>query len=197
MVTCASFLRSSEKGRFQTVAVAEHHLRANRVSKLDKLWRQTGFRDTAATAKKSVNSINSTSGGTCMATRNHVAMAAWSIRKSHVSGRPGFDWSGQQVKLKGSTVLLALVYLRMGWRSRSKTSKRCGACKPDQGPRATVHLYGRLEYDSRGNADNRIGMLHWRGDQDSCGRRVHLHLWKQTPGLASVVQLEPCWAVPC
>ena len=52
MVTFASFLRSPEKGRFQTVAVAEHHLGANSVSKLDKLWRQTGFRGTAATAKK-------------------------------------------------------------------------------------------------------------------------------------------------
>ena len=45
--------------------------------------------------KKSVNSINGTSGGTCMATRNHVAMAAWSVPKSDVSGRSGFDWSGQ------------------------------------------------------------------------------------------------------
>ena len=49
-----------------------------------------------------------------MATRNHVAMAAWSMQKSDVSGRSGFDWSGQEVKLKGSTVLLAMVYLTNG-----------------------------------------------------------------------------------
>ena len=65
-------------GRFQTVALAEHHVGANSINKLDKLWRQTGFRGTAATTKKSVNSFNGTSGGTCMATRNRVAMAAWS-----------------------------------------------------------------------------------------------------------------------
>ena len=75
------FLRSPEMGRIQTVALAEHHVGANRINKLDKLWRQTGIRGTAATVEKSVNSINGTSDGTCMATRNHVAMAAWSMQK--------------------------------------------------------------------------------------------------------------------
>ena len=37
--------------RFQTMALAEHHLGANSINKLDKLWRQTAFRGTAATAK--------------------------------------------------------------------------------------------------------------------------------------------------
>ena len=46
------FLRSHEMGRFQTVALAEHHVGANSINKLDKLWRQTGFRGTAATTKK-------------------------------------------------------------------------------------------------------------------------------------------------
>ena len=36
-------LRSAEVGRFQTVALAEHHLGANSCSKLDKLWKQSGF----------------------------------------------------------------------------------------------------------------------------------------------------------
>ena len=108
------FLRSPEMGRFHTVALAEHHLGANSFNKLDQLWRQTGFRGTAATAHKSVNSINGTPGGPCMATRNHVAMAAWSMQKSDVSGRSGFNWSGQLVRLKGSTVLLAMVYLTNG-----------------------------------------------------------------------------------
>ena len=96
------------------MALAEHHVGANSINRLDKLWRQTGFRGIAASAKKSVNSINGTSGGTCVATRNHVAMAAWSREKSDVSWRSGFDWSGQLLRLKGSTVLLVMVYFTNG-----------------------------------------------------------------------------------
>ena len=88
------------------------------------------------------------------------------------------------MRLKGSTVLLVMVYLTTGLaESGERLEKMWELANPDQGPRATVHFHGRLDYDSRGNAENRIGKLHWRGDQDSCGRRVHLHIWKQTLGL--------------
>ena len=64
------FLRSSEVGRFQTVALAEHLPGANSINTLDELWKQTGFRGTAATARQSENSTKGTSGGASIATRN-------------------------------------------------------------------------------------------------------------------------------
>ena len=73
--------------RFQTVALAEHLLGANSINTLDELWTQTGFRGTAATARQSENSTKGTSGGTTIATRNQVALAAWSTEKSDVRGR--------------------------------------------------------------------------------------------------------------
>ena len=87
-------------GRFQTAALAEHHPGANSINELDKLWRQTGFRGTAATVRQAENSTKGTSGGTSTATRNHVALAAWSTEKSDVRGRSGFDWSGQLLRLR-------------------------------------------------------------------------------------------------
>ena len=81
-------------GRFQTVA--------------------SGFRGTAATAKQSDNSTKGTSGGASMATRNHVALAAWSSEKSDLCGRSGFDWSAQLAGLRGSTVPLVMVYMTNG-----------------------------------------------------------------------------------
>ena len=74
-------------GRFQTVALAEHLLGVNSVNTLGKLWKQTGFRGTAATARQSENTTKGTSDGTSIATRNQVALAAWSTEKSDVRGR--------------------------------------------------------------------------------------------------------------
>ena len=65
------------------------------MSKLDKPWKQSGFRGTAATARQSESSTKGTSGGTGIASRNHVAVAAWSTEKSDFRGRSGFDWSAQ------------------------------------------------------------------------------------------------------
>ena len=87
------------------MALAEHHLGANSISQSDKLWKQSGYRGTAATAKQSDNSTKGNSDGTSISTRNHVALAAWSWEKSDVCGRSGFDWSAQLVRLKGSKVL--------------------------------------------------------------------------------------------
>ena len=95
------------------VALAEHHLGADSISKVDMPWQQSGFRGTAAPAKHSENSTKGTSGVTIIATRNHVALAAWSMEKSDVCGRSGFDWSAQLVRLRGSTVLLVMVYMTM------------------------------------------------------------------------------------
>ena len=41
----------SEVGRFQTMALAEHHFGDNSIHKLDKLWKQTGLRGTADVAE--------------------------------------------------------------------------------------------------------------------------------------------------
>ena len=78
------FLRSAEVGCFQTVALAGHQLGANSINKRNKLWKQSGFRDTAATARQSETSTTGTSGGTGIATRSHVTLAAWSMEKSDV-----------------------------------------------------------------------------------------------------------------
>ena len=40
----------------------------------------------SSSSKKTGNSIKGTSGGRCIGTRNHVAMAAWTMKKSDVSG---------------------------------------------------------------------------------------------------------------
>ena len=98
-------------GRFQTVALVEHHLGANSIN-LDKLWKQSGFRGTAATAKQSEKSAKGTSGDTSIATR--MALGAWSREKLDVSGCSGSDWSAQLARLRGSTVLLVVVYMTNG-----------------------------------------------------------------------------------
>ena len=119
-----------------------------------------------------------------MATRNHVAMAAWSMQQSDVSGRSEFDWSGQLVSLKSSTVLLVMVYLTNGLaESGENLENRWELANLIRDCELPFTCMGDWNYDFRRNAENGGGRLHWRGVQDSCGRRVHLHLWKQTPGL--------------
>ena len=59
-------------------------------------------------------STEGTSGGASVATRNHVALADWSMEKSDVCGRSGLDWSAQVVTLRGSTVPLVMVHMANG-----------------------------------------------------------------------------------
>ena len=74
-----------------------------------------------------------------MATRNHVAMAAWSMQKSDMSGLSGIDWPIGETEGLGSAAGHGLLDEWAGGVG-AKTSKTC--CKPDQGPRTTVHLHG-------------------------------------------------------
>ena len=83
--------------------------------------------------KQSEISTKGTSGGTSIATRNHVALAAWSKENSDVCGRSGFDWSAQLVRLRGSTVLLVMVYMTRGWRSQVHTGLKCGSSSASSG----------------------------------------------------------------
>ena len=198
------FLRSPEMGRIQTVALAEHHVGANSINKLDKLWRQTGFRGTATTAKKSVNSINGTSGGTCMATRSHVAMAAGSREKSDVSGRSGFGWSGQLVRLKGSTVLLVIVYLTNGLAESGENLENmwelANLIKDRELPFICMGDWN-MTPDEMQKTDllSSIGAVIKTpvGVEYTCtsGNRL-LDCALVDRRLASVVQVEPYWAVP-
>ena len=121
-------------GRLQTVALAEDHLGANSISKLDKLRKQSGFRGTAATARPSENSTKGTPGDSNIVTRNHVALAACRTEKSDVRGRSGFDWIAQLVRLRGSTVLLVMVCMTNGLAgSGEKLTKNVGARQSHQG----------------------------------------------------------------
>ena len=198
------YMRSPEMGRFQTVALAEHHVGANSINKLDKLWRQTGFRGTAATAKKSVNSINGTSGGTCMATRNDVAIAAWSREKSDVSGRSGFDWSGQLVRLKGSTVLLVMVYLTNGLAESGENLEKmwelANLIRDRELPFICMGDWNMTpEEMQKTELVSSIGAVikTFVGVEYTCtsGNRL-LDYALVDRRLASVVQVEPYWAVP-
>ena len=81
-------------GRFQTVALAEHHASANSISTLDKLWKQSGFRGTAATAKT-------------------IGKFDQRCVRRHSTGRSGFDWSAQLARPRGSTVFV-MVHMTNG-----------------------------------------------------------------------------------
>ena len=59
------------------------------------------------------------------ATRNPVALAAWSMEKSDVGGRSGFDWGARLVRLGGSMVLFGL--------SQAKTWSECGSSSTSSG----------------------------------------------------------------
>ena len=122
------FLRSAEVGRFQRVALAEHHSGANRISKLDKLRKQPG--GTVGTAE---TLTKGTSRGTSTATRNHVALAAW-------IGEVGRAWAlsfrlectvGDTERLHGVT--RHGVHDGWGWLSRAKTCEKCGSSSTSSG----------------------------------------------------------------
>ena len=81
------FLRSSEVGRFQTVALAEHLLGVNsnqhirQAVEADWLPRHCSNSETVRKFDQRYIRRNS------IATRNQVALAAWSAEKSDVRGR--------------------------------------------------------------------------------------------------------------
>ena len=89
------FLRSTDVDRFRLSGTRGTSVGDHSIDDSETWWRQPGFRHTA--------------GGTNIATRNHVASAAWSEDKSEVGGNSVFDLSTQIVRLKGAAVLLVLV----------------------------------------------------------------------------------------
>ena len=151
---------------------------------LETWWRQPGCWDTA--------------GGANIATRNHVASAAWSADKSDVGGNSVFDLSAQIVRLKGATVLLVLVYMT-------------------NGPKNVVEVW-QLVYPIRSNNWSFLCMGDWDMTPEEMIRTDmmcsfgaisnklagvdHLLLGQQSPGPRlfsvcgrSVVTVEPGWPV--
>ena len=85
------------------------------------------------------------------------------------------------MKLQGSTVLLAMVHLRNGLAESVENLEKMWEL-------ANLIRDRELPFICMGDCNMtpekcRQQSWYWRGGQDSCGRRVHLHLWKQTPGL--------------
>ena len=54
------------------------------------------------------------------------------MEKSDVCGRSGFDWSAQLVRLRGSTVLLVMVYMTNGLAESGENFVKMGARQPYQ-----------------------------------------------------------------
>ena len=102
------------------MALAEHLLGVNSINTLGKLWKQTGFRGTAATARQSEHSTEGTSGGTSIATRKWRQPLGVRRSRTCEGALSGFDWIAQLLRLRGSTALLVMPYMTNGL----KTSKK-------------------------------------------------------------------------
>ena len=139
-----------------------------------------------------------------MATRNHVAMAAWSREKSDVSGRSRFDWSGQLVRLKCSTVLLVMVYLTNGLAESGENLEnmweRANLISDRELPFICMGDWNMIpEEMQKTELVSSIGAVIKTpvGVEYTCtsGNRL-LDYALVDRRLASVVQVEPYWAVP-
>ena len=155
-------------GRFQKAALAEHHLGANGTNKLGKLWKLSGLCGTLQQQPGNLKtSTKGTSGGTSIATRNHVALAAWSMERAL--------WVrleciiGEAERLNGAP--RHVLHDKLAGRVRRKLGQNVGARQP--------HQCSDLLF---------ICMEDWNmtsGDMEKTEKMggVHLLRWQQTIGL--------------
>ena len=91
-------------------------------------------------------------------------------RKSDVSGRSGFDWSGQSVRLKGSTVLLVMVYLTHGLAESGENLEKMwelpNLIRDRELPFICMGDWNMTPEEMQENTE--LVRLHWRCDQDYC-----------------------------